>query len=301
MNAISEKRALLYMQKLGYVPHRPLTRHERILCGLKVSEQFKEEKYATGKVNTISSGDNGRKGVSSGNAKPSYARKHKKRRTGYTANNRTPMVRDCITRDYKATTGDRWQFIDPRSHIVGKGDNRRVRLFGSDMEALRTAAYMRAQGKCQQLSVWLLADHPLSMCERDAPLHGSLWTRGHMAHLRHGPIKTDELGCIEVLGIAGHPTGVIWKCAVCHLQEHGLRWTKPRKVKPMNERDFEAYFIGEKCLCGGSKASTALICETCRDLLRDLQPALLHVIENGSPETVKQGLAELLDCYRYAA
>jgi hypothetical protein len=201
----------------------------------------------------------------------------------------------------KRPSSETSNFIDPRSHIVGKGENRRVRLFGADMEALRTSAYMRAQGKCQQLSVWLLADHPLSVCERDAPLHGSLWTRGHMAHLMHGPRKTDELGCIEVLGISGHLAGVIWKCAVCHLQEHGLQWTKPRKVKPMNKRDFEVYFVGEKCLCGGAKASTALICETCRDLLRDLQPALLHVLENGSPETVKQGLAELLDCYRHAA
>jgi hypothetical protein len=229
MNAISKKRSALYMQTLGYVPRRPLTRHERILCGLKVSE---------------------------------------------TSN-----------------------FLDPRSHIVGKGDNRRFRLFGADMEALRTAAYMRAQGKCEVL----IPSTKRVSCERDAPLSGSLWHRGHLSHLRHGPRKTDELGCIPILAVPGHPGGVIWSCARCHLQKHGLQWTKPSKVKPMNERDFEVYFVGEKCLCRGVKARTALICEICRDRLRDHQPALLHVIENGSPETVKQGLAELLDCYRHVA
>lgn len=72
-------------------------------------------------------------------------------------------------------------------------------------------------------------------------------------------------------------------------------------VKPFTEKEFADYFASEKCLCDGSKAATAMICERCRDLLRDRQPALLHIIENGSPETVRQGLAEWRDVLKMAA
>lgn len=133
------------------------------------------------------------------------------------------------------------------------------------------------------------------LCGRHAPLQGSLWERAHLAHLAHGARKTDELGAIPALRLEGHPCGVIIKCAQCHFAEHGLKWPKRARVKPMTEDQFAVYFASEQCLCAGPKASTALICEACRDILRDNQPALLHVIETGSPETVRQALAEWID------
>lgn len=92
----------------------------------------------------------------------------------------------------------------------------RVRL--ANKSGLRRQAFERAGGKCEAL-------HPVSntctvgktsvtmvmRCYRDAPWDGPLTVRGHLAHKKHGPRRDDTLG------------GVLWKCADCHLKEHGLR------------------------------------------------------------------------------
>lgn len=99
------------------------------------------------------------------------------------------------------------RFMDPRSYVTKGG---RVRLFGDDMTNLRLEVYQRAQGMCQA------AEHHEDCAGR------IYFLEGHLAHLQHGPWKTDT------------KDGTEWRSAVCHMiQQHNPK-PCPKKAERMS-------------------------------------------------------------------
>ena len=77
-----------------------------------------------------------------------------------------------------------------RSGVAGKLG--RVRLYGSDLKALRDAVYARDGGRCQWTTNGV-------SCGRWMPKDGDLWTRAHLAHkVSRGAGGSDTLENCEI-------------------------------------------------------------------------------------------------------
>lgn len=321
MNKISEKRRALYLRCLGRIPNRPLTREERIKCGLKVSEidrsaqrtdslKLSHIAEATNAADLTVKGEPQRlpalpkpkdtpaeRACHDSNTHNSLSRKQRQRTISIgrdiTPDSRGRIARRIRRNSYKPNrvlrnsrarnVPNENQFLDSRSYITKDG---RLRLRGEDYEALRRQAFERASGLCER--IWEECQFAEKRCLAWAPLDGSIFTRGHLAHLKHGPRKSDTLD------------QVIWSCAACHFAEHGLRWRKQRMAKAWHPDHFLRYYVQGKCICGGEKPLDSAMCNGCRDHLRIGQPALLHVIENGTGDPVLQAMGEFSELVRSA-
>lgn len=72
-------------------------------------------------------------------------------------------------------------------------------------------------------------------------------------------------------------------------------------VKALDEDAFTVYYHElEGCMCGAYKPRDSAMCEGCRQHLRDTQPALLHVIENGTGDPLLQAMGEFRELVRGA-
>ena len=75
-------------------------------------------------------------------------------------------------------------------------------LKGKELEKLRLECYVRDKGCCQD-------------CGKFVPANGSVFNRGHMAHIKRRNKGGDILSNVQ------------WKCYDCHIgYEHGPRWSK---------------------------------------------------------------------------
>lgn len=346
---ISAKRRARYLACLGYVPQRPLTRDERVKCGLKVKEEQCDTRSCSKSQQRITTAVGMRsKKIRKANIQTDMTRKKKQaERITSSGTIRFPKPKDTPGRRlgvkdkhgrYKVHTrkiryarksvrkgsgcfkklgwGPKQEtrfepdknrnpnaeraFADPRSRIVGKGNNRRVRLRGEDYEALRRQAFERAGGRCERQTGILTTINRKTgekkilghfSCENSAPrASGSDFNyriHGHLSHLKHGARKSDMLD------------QVIWSCASCHLAEHGTRWRKQRMENAWKPEEVAEYYHAETaCVCFAEKSLDSAMCDDCRQSLRETQPALLHVIENGSGDPLFQGMAEFQNLVR---
>src|SRR5579864_1270435 len=262
MKKISQKRTALYMERLGYVPRRPLTTQERIKCGLPVKEKHEEinlrslrRMRKTNKSNQLQN----RK------AKPAPIQ---------------PGERDSLHVAIRQPT-----FRDNESYITKDG---RFRLKGEDYNELRRQAFERARGRCERRDIYILDRTSPIRCNESAPWEGSIFTRGHLAHLKHGARKSDTLG------------SVIWSCAACNFAEHGPRWRKQRMAKAMDPGEFLDYYRGNVCLCGNDKERFCCMCNECGDFLSANHPQLAHDFRNATGDPLMIAMGEFRELIRSA-
>jgi hypothetical protein len=162
-----------------------------------------------------------------------------------------------------------------------------VRLFGEDMAQLRRDVFERSGGQCERLRGFenCRGDYVEVRCPNRFPLDGSIFVRMHLAHRTHGRGKRSDT--LET---------TIASCSSCHFAEHGPRWSKKKMPKPWKREYFESYYHETNvCVCLALKQFDAAMCAGCRDWLQANQPALLHIIQNGTGSSILQGMSEFAE------
>jgi hypothetical protein len=71
-------------------------------------------------------------------------------------------------------------------------------------------------------------------------------------------------------------------------------------AKPMEVSHFNGYYQHTHCICGADKPENSSMCGGCWRMLEENMPALLHVIQNGTGDSLLQAMGEFREIVRGA-